>query len=94
MPIVTTNAGGPPFIVKPGGGRIVPMRDVEALAAALIEILSDAALQETMGKYNRRRVEQEFDWSRSLDRMECVYQQVLGARGPAVETLFDPARTT
>jgi glycosyltransferase involved in cell wall biosynthesis len=53
------------------------MRDVEHLADALVEILADRALQESMGAYNRRRVEQEFDWSRSLDRMESVYAQVL-----------------
>ena len=80
VPIVTTNAGGPPFIVHEGGGRIVPMRDAERLAAALIEILSSAELQRSMGVYNRQRIEQEFDWSRSLDRMESVYEQVLSNR--------------
>jgi glycosyltransferase involved in cell wall biosynthesis len=59
------------------GGRIVPMRDARGLADALVEILADRELQQSMGVYNRRRVEQEFDWSRSLDRMESVYAQVL-----------------
>jgi glycosyltransferase involved in cell wall biosynthesis len=77
VPVVTTDAGGPPYIVHRDGGRVVPMRDVEHLADALVEILADRALQESMGAYNRRRVEQEFDWSRSLDRMESVYAQVL-----------------
>jgi glycosyltransferase involved in cell wall biosynthesis len=77
VPVVTTDAGGPPFIVHAEGGRVVPMRDAERLADALIEILSDRDLQASMGEYNRRRVEQEFDWSRSLDRMENVYSQVL-----------------
>jgi L-malate glycosyltransferase len=77
VPVVTTNAGGPPFIVHADGGRVVPMRNVEQLADALGEILANRALQESMGAYNRRRIEQEFDWSRSLDRMESVYAQVL-----------------
>jgi glycosyltransferase involved in cell wall biosynthesis len=77
VPVVTTNVGGPPFIVHSDGGRVVPMRDVTKLADALTEILSDRDLQARMGTYNRRRVEQEFDWSRSLDRMESVYAQVL-----------------
>jgi len=80
VPVVTTDAGGPPFIVHAEGGRVVPMRDAERLAAALVEILADRALQENMGEYNRRRVEAEFDWSRSLDRMESVYAQVLQQR--------------
>lgn len=78
VPVVTTDAGGPPYIVQQAGARIVPMRNVERLADALIEILSDQALQKTMGACNRRRVEQEFDWSRSLNRMESVYAQILG----------------
>jgi glycosyltransferase involved in cell wall biosynthesis len=77
VPVVTTDVGGPPFIVHAEGGRVVPIRDAERLASALIEILSDRELQASMGAYNRRRVEQEFDWSRSLDRMENVYSQVL-----------------
>jgi L-malate glycosyltransferase len=82
VPIVTTDTGGPPFIVHEAGGRVVPMRDAKALAAALIEILSNRVLQAAMGSYNRARVEAEFDWSRSLDRMESVYAQVLRRASP------------
>jgi glycosyltransferase involved in cell wall biosynthesis len=89
IPVVATDYGGPPFIVHPAGGRIVPMRDVEKLAAALIEVLSDRELQNEMGIYNRRRVEGEFDWSRQLDRMETVYGRVLQRRvGLADQTAY------
>ena len=77
VPVVTTDVGGPPYLVHREGGRVVPMRDAEQLAEALTEILASRELQASMGTYNRRRVEQEFDWSRSLDRMESVYAQVL-----------------
>ena len=77
VPIVTTDAGGPPYIVREPGGRTVPMRNAGALADALVEILSNEKLQRSMGAYNRSRVEREFDWSKSLDRMESVYLQVL-----------------
>ncbi len=77
VPVVTTDAGGPPSIVQPEGGRVVPMRDVPGLAEALVEILSQPALQASMGAFNRRRIEQEYDWSRQLDRMEAVYESVL-----------------
>ncbi len=90
VPVVTTDAGGPPFIVHREGGRVVPMRDAGRLADALVEILADRQLQESMGEYNRRRVEQEFDWSRSLDRMESVYAQVLRRQPqPSSEQLPD-----
>jgi len=78
VPIVTTDAGGPPHIVHSAGGRIVPMGNPDQLASALLEVLSSRQLQRSMGAYNRQRVEQEFDWNRSLDRMESVYRHVLG----------------
>ena len=87
VPIVTTDAGGPPHIVREAGGRIIPVRNVERLADALLDVLSSTDLQQSMGAYNRKRAEQEFDWSRSLDRMENVYQQVLSKQpltSPAV----------
>jgi glycosyltransferase involved in cell wall biosynthesis len=59
------------------------MRDADRLARALVEIVSNIELQQSMGIYNRRRIEEEFDWSRSLDRMESVYERVLSQQaGP------------
>jgi glycosyltransferase involved in cell wall biosynthesis len=77
IPVVTTNVGGPAYLIREEGGRVVPMRDAGGLATALTEILASPALQRSMGTYNRTRIEQEFDWSRSLDRMECVYERIL-----------------
>jgi glycosyltransferase involved in cell wall biosynthesis len=92
--VVTTDLGGPPFIVHPAGGRVVPVRDVAALAAALCEILPNRVLQAAMGSYNRARVAQEFDWSRSLDRMESVYAQVLRRESPAHAAKLPDTRWT
>ena len=80
VPVVSTNAGGPPFIVRREGGRIVPVRNAQRLADALIEVLSSTDLQKSMGLFNRKRAEQEFDWSHSLDKLETVYEQVLNER--------------
>jgi glycosyltransferase involved in cell wall biosynthesis len=83
VPVVTTDCGGPPHILHEAGGRVVPMRDADRLARALVEIVSNTELQRSMGIYNRRRIEEEFDWSRSLDRMESVYERVLSQQaGP------------
>jgi len=77
VPIVSTDSGGPPHIVHREGGRLVPMRNAEALADALIEILLNPALQRSMGAYNRKRAEQAFGWNQSFDELESVYRQVL-----------------
>jgi L-malate glycosyltransferase len=81
VPVVTTDCGGPPHILHEKGGRVVPMRDAERLADALLEIVSNVELQRSMGEYNRRRIEEEFDWRHSLDRMESVYERVLSRHG-------------
>jgi len=94
VPVVTTDAGGPPFLVHREGGRVVPMRDADKLGDALAEILANRELQASMGAYNRRRVEQEFDWSRSLDRMESVYGQVLVPRRETTSDALPDTRWT
>jgi glycosyltransferase involved in cell wall biosynthesis len=94
VPVVTTDVGGPPYLVHREGGRVVPMRDAARLADALTEILANRELQASMGSYNRHRVEQEFDWSRSLDRMESVYSQVLTPRREVASDAMPETRWT
>jgi glycosyltransferase involved in cell wall biosynthesis len=94
VPVVTTDVGGPPYLVHREGGRVVPMRDAARLADALTEILANRELQASMGSYNRHRVEQEFDWSRSLDRMESVYSQVLKPRREVASDALPETRWT
>jgi glycosyltransferase involved in cell wall biosynthesis len=77
VPIITTDVGGPPFIIRAEGGRLVPIRDPERLADALIEVLQSIELQKAMGTYNRARAEQEFDWSVVTNRLEMIFGQVL-----------------
>ena len=49
VPVVTTNAGGAPEIVAPACGRLVPPRDLTALATALDELISDSELRARLG---------------------------------------------
>ncbi|MCC7125801.1 MAG: glycosyltransferase family 4 protein, partial [Acidobacteria bacterium] len=81
LPVVATRAGGLPHLVSDAGGRLVPPRDVDGLADALLEILSSRTLQEAMGRHNRARVENEFEAETAVDRLEEAYVSVLhGAR--------------
>ena len=45
------------------------------------KIVTNVDLQRSMGAHNRRRIEEEFDWRHSLDRMESVYERVLSEKG-------------
>jgi len=70
LPVVTTpNAGS---VVRNGvEGFIVPIRDVEALAAA-VERLRAERLQREMGRAARARAE-EFTWKEHGEKLSCVY---------------------
>lgn len=79
-PVVATDAGGLAYLVDaPRGGRKVPVGDADALATALIEILREPGLAESMGRHNRRFVAEHYDWECVIDRLEKVYGSVLSA---------------
>jgi glycosyltransferase involved in cell wall biosynthesis len=91
VPIVATSAGGTPSLVSDAGGRLVMPRDPHALAAALIDILTSPALQRSMGLHNRRRVEEEFEIERAVDRLEGAYAAVLQRTEPVRHGLSERA---
>jgi glycosyltransferase involved in cell wall biosynthesis len=65
-PLVATRVGGVPEMIEEGeNGHVVVIRDPEALAAALLDVVQDRAHAEAMGRRSRQIVEQRF----SMDRM-------------------------
>jgi glycosyltransferase involved in cell wall biosynthesis len=62
-PVISTSAGAMPEIVVDGEtGLLVKPGDSEALAAAILHLLSNETLRKSMGEAGRRRVEKEFSW--------------------------------
>jgi glycosyltransferase involved in cell wall biosynthesis len=77
-PVVATRAGGIPDAVEDGvTGRLVPVRDAAALAAALLELLDDEARREAMGRAGRRRFEERFTADRMVEATLAVYEEVV-----------------
>lgn len=77
VPVVATASAGISHMVTDAGGRLVAPRDTEALAAALLDILASPAAQHSMGRHNRRRVEEHFEIGHAVDRLEDAYTAVL-----------------
>jgi glycosyltransferase involved in cell wall biosynthesis len=50
-------------------GLIVPARDPEALASALVELVSDPERARTMGESGRSRFFERYTWDTVADRM-------------------------
>jgi len=74
--IVATAAGGFLDTVDEQGGRLVPVHDIERLAAAFLEILSQPQIRDAMGNHNAEKAKQ-YDWKHVIDQVETLYQHVL-----------------
>ncbi len=64
-------------IVPEETGLLVPPGDSEALAAALIRLLGDAALRQRLGTAGRARADKLFTLAAMAQRAEEIYSQVL-----------------
>jgi glycosyltransferase involved in cell wall biosynthesis len=83
-PIVATAVGGIPEVVVDGEtGFLVPPRDDNAMATAIVKLLKDPALRRRMGKAGRARACARFSAERMVLDTLRVYQRV--AMHPHVE---------
>lgn len=77
-PVVATDIRGCREEVVDGvTGLLVPVKDPEALARAIVKILSDGNLAQEMGQAGRKRVEKEFDERLVLERQLKVYNRLV-----------------
>ncbi len=78
-PVVATRGGGVPEIVEDGvTGRLVPMNDVPAMVAAVLDLLSDPKAAHAMGQAGYQRVQEQFTIEHSIRRVESIYDSILG----------------
>lgn len=83
LPIIATDSGGPREILQNGRwGILVPPRNPEALAEAMLQVMSLPAEERLqMGKAARRHVENNYSFERIVDRWEEIYRQLLAFQG-------------
>ena len=76
LPVVATPADGTKEAVVDGKtGLLVPIGDVEALAAKLIEVGRNAELRRSLGQAGRKRVEAHFSLTGQVAQFEALYAQ-------------------
>jgi glycosyltransferase involved in cell wall biosynthesis len=79
-PVVATAVGGTPEAVEHGvTGLLVPRRDPEALAKAVIELLLDPERRSRMGRAAAERSRTAFDEERLVSALLEVYREVAAA---------------
>jgi glycosyltransferase involved in cell wall biosynthesis len=78
LPIVTTDTPGCREVVTDGdNGFLVPVKDIDALAAALKKLIMDANLRRQMGERSRARSLAEFSQARVIAEILAIYQELL-----------------
>ena len=76
VPVVGSDAGGLPEVVHHAEtGFLLPVGDVEGMAARTIEILKDDERRREMGQAGRRRAESLFGAERVVAQYEAVYER-------------------
>ncbi len=79
VPVVGSDAGGLPEVVKhTETGFLLPVGDVEGMAARTLEILKDEEHQRCLGQAGRRRAAALFSADRIVTQYEKYYEKVLG----------------
>lgn len=84
LPVVGFDATGVKDAIVDGEtGRVCPMRDAGALAAAALEYVKDPALASRHGAAGAERARREFDRQRVWERVDEFYRGLLASPGPA-----------
>jgi glycosyltransferase involved in cell wall biosynthesis len=83
-PIVATRAGGIPEVVVDGEtGLLVPIRDHEQLAGAIVRLLTDRDLRDRLARAAAARVRAAFSVDRMVDETLALYETLAGTRRAA-----------
>jgi colanic acid/amylovoran biosynthesis glycosyltransferase len=79
IPCVATCINGIPELIRDGvDGLLVAPSDIEGMASAIGRLVDDPALRESLGKAGRLRVQQDYELSKSADRLTDVFRRRLG----------------
>ena len=73
-PVVASNVGGIPEMIEDGvSGLLVPPHDPEALAAAIVKLLTNHSLADTIARAGHNVVRERFCLERMVSDIEQVY---------------------
>jgi glycosyltransferase involved in cell wall biosynthesis len=77
-PVVVTNVGSIPEVVDDGEtGFIVPPRDPEALAKAIVKLLKDDSLRKRMGEKGYKRLNTDLSWDNVIEQTLTIYDSAI-----------------
>ena len=79
--VVVTDVGSIPEIVDDGvTGFIVPPRNPEALADAIVKLLKDEKLRKQMGENAYKKLKRDLSWDKIAEKTIEVYKKAIAAK--------------
>lgn len=91
-PVLAGASGGTAETMRPGEtGRVVPCEEPEALAEAVIDLLTDPELLDRMGRAARHWAVERFDWEALGRQARAVFDGQAPLEGGLAEGLHVPA---
>ena len=77
-PVIGSNIGGIPCIIDNDvNGLLVPPKDPEALAKAIIKILKNPKLAKKMGENGYKKVKENFTWDKQIEKTKKIIEESL-----------------
>jgi glycosyltransferase involved in cell wall biosynthesis len=76
VPVISTTGGALPEVVG-DAGILVPPADHRALAKAILTILDQPQLAQTLGQTGYKRVQQHFTWRKAAEKTVAVYREAI-----------------
>ena len=80
-PVIGSNVGGIPYVIdNEKNGLLVPPKDPEALAKAIIKILKNSKLAKKMGEESYKKVIKNFTWDKQIEKTKKIIEESLGKK--------------
>jgi glycosyltransferase involved in cell wall biosynthesis len=90
-PMVATDAGGmPEVVIDEQTGLLVPVRDPEALAEAILRLVEEPELARRLGENGRARMLERHTIQHTIDGVIEAYREVAAERGMERAPFDDP----
>lgn len=78
---IVCSAGSAKLLEHERTGLVVPNGDVDAFAGAILRIAGNPAFGQELGRAAREHVTAHYSWRQAAERVECVYDALIGAHG-------------
>jgi glycosyltransferase involved in cell wall biosynthesis len=75
IPVIGSSSGAIPDVIA-NGGRVVPEKNAQQLASAIMELRDNLSLRQRLGEQGLQQVMNDYSWQSVAERMRRFYRQI------------------